>query len=100
MKDLTRRNFLTRSSIGLAFAGAIALIPGMAAALKLPATAPKLPATAPKLPVAAPKAAAAGPLVAHVRDVATGEIAFLVGSERFIIRDRELAVRLHSAARR
>jgi hypothetical protein len=84
---------LTRSSISLAFAGAIALIPGMAAALKLPATAPKLPA-------AAPKAVAAGPLVAHVRDVATGEIAFLVGSERFIIRDRELAVRLHSAARR
>jgi hypothetical protein len=33
-----------------------------------------------------------------VRDLASGEIAFLVGSERFIIRDRELALRLHSAA--
>jgi hypothetical protein len=37
--------------------------------------------------------------VAHVRNLATGEIAFLVGSDRFVIRDPELAVRLHTAAR-
>ena len=91
MKDLTRRNFLTRSSIGLALGGAIALVPAMAAALKLPMSTSK---------VGARSAIAGGPLVAHVRDLATGEIAFLVGSERFIIRDRDLAVRLHSAAQR
>ena len=87
MKDLTRRRFLTHSSIGVAIAGAIALVPGAAAALKLPAATKG-------------KALAGGPLVAHVRDFATGEIAFLVGSERLIIRDRELAVRLHAAAQR
>jgi Mg/Co/Ni transporter MgtE len=91
MKDLTRRRFLTHTSIGVVFAGALALVPGAAAALKLPVAAPK----------AGGRAAIAGdPLVAHVRDFATGEIAFLVGSQRFIVRDRELAARLHSAAQR
>jgi hypothetical protein len=89
MKDLTRRRFLTHSSIGVAFAGALALVPGVSAALKLPTATPK---------VGLGQAKADGPVIAHVRDVATGEIAFLVGTERFIIRDRELAVRMHSAA--
>ena len=89
MKDLTRRRFLTRSSVGVAFAGAIAVVPGITAAMKMPGTSPKF---------AAGTAIGSGPLVAHVRDFATGEIAFLVGSERLIIRDPDLAVRLHSAA--
>jgi len=89
MKDLTRRRFLTHTTIGVAFAGALALVPGVAAALRLPATTSK---------VGLGKKAG-GPVIAHVRDLATGEIAFLVGTERFIIRDRELAVRMHSAAR-
>ena len=88
MKDLTRRKFLTRSSIGVVFAGALGLVPGIAAAMKWQLAAPK----------GAKTAIASAPFIAHVRDLATGEIAFLVGSERFIIRDRALAVRLHSAA--
>jgi hypothetical protein len=89
MKDVTRRRFLTRSSAGVAFAGAIAVVPGMAAAMKLSGATPKLPEGTP---------IAAGPLVVHVRDLASGEIAFLVGSQRLIIRDPDLAVRLHAAA--
>jgi hypothetical protein len=91
MKGLTRRTFLTRSSLGVAFAGALAVVPFMAAAVKQQTTTARgMARTA--MPVS-------GPLVAHVRDLASGEIAFLVGSERFVIRDRELAARLHSAAR-
>ena len=89
MKDLTRRRFLTRSSIGVVFTGALALVPGIATAMKLQLAASKAGAHA---------TVASGPFIAHVRDLASGEIAFLVGSERFIIRDRALAVRLHSAA--
>jgi hypothetical protein len=88
MKDLTRRRFLTHSTVGVALAGALALVPGVAAALRLPNPTSK---------VGLGKKAG-GPVIAHVRDLATGEIVFLVGTERFIIRDRELAVRLHSAA--
>jgi hypothetical protein len=89
MKDLTRRRFLTRSTAGVALAGAIAVVPGITAVMKLPGTSPK---------VAAGTANGAGPLVAHVRDLASGEIAFLVGSQRLIVRDPDLAVRLHAAA--
>jgi hypothetical protein len=89
MKDLTRRRFLTHSTIGVAFAGALALVPGVAAALRLPNATSK---------VGLGKRAN-GPVVAHVRDLVTGEIAFLVGTERFIVRDRELAMRMHLAAR-
>jgi hypothetical protein len=89
MKDLSRRRFLSHGSLGLAAASLLALVPGMSAAMKLKVGAPK---------AGARTAIAGGPLVAHVRDLATGEIAFLVGSERFIVYDRELAVRLHSAA--
>jgi hypothetical protein len=46
----------------------------------------------------APAGIAAGPLVAHVRDLASGEIAFLVGSRRLVVRDPDLAVRIHTAA--
>jgi hypothetical protein len=90
MKGLTRRTFLTRSSLGVAFAGALAVVPFMAAAVRQQSTT---------LKAGARGAIPGGPLVAHVRDLASGEIAFLVGSERFVIRDRELAARLHSAAR-
>jgi hypothetical protein len=89
MKELTRRRFLTRSSVGFAFAGALAVVPFMATAMKQPGALPSLGAGA---------VTAGGPLVAHVRDFATGEIAFLVGSQRFIVRDPDLAVRLHAAA--
>jgi hypothetical protein len=90
MKDLTRRRFLANGSLGVALAGIAAFVPLLSGALKLPIVAPK---------GVRPGNVARGPLVAHVRDLATGEIAFLVGSERFVIRDPELAVRLHTAAR-
>jgi hypothetical protein len=89
MKRLTRRGFLAKGSIGLAFMGALASLPGLSTALKASASAPK----------GARSGATAGPLVAHVRDLNSGEIAFLVGSQRFVVRDPELASRLHSAAR-
>ena len=90
MKGLTRRRFLTHGSIGVALGGALALVPFMATAMKQQFTTPKFSVRS---------ANPGGALVAHVRDLASGEIAFLVGSERFIVRDRELAVRLHAAAR-
>jgi hypothetical protein len=89
MKRLTRRGFLTKGSAGLAFMGAVASIPGLSSALKLPQAVPK----------GIRGGATSGPLVAHVRDAGTGEIAFLVGSERVVVRDPELASRLRSAAR-
>lgn len=90
MNDLSRRRFLSHGSVGLAFAGALAVVPGLSAALKLRAPA-VLVGSQPAL---------AGPLVAHVRDLASGEILLLVGTEQVIQHDRDLAARLYAATRR
>jgi hypothetical protein len=89
MNDLSRRRFL-HSSFGVAVVGAIAVVPGLGSVLKQ------------SVPAAAdlPKAALAGPLVAHVRDLATGEISLFVGTEHVIYRDRQLAARLYAAVQR
>ena len=86
--NASRRAFLTRGSLGVALAGAAAMMPGLSAVLKLPApslTAPALPATA-------------EPLVAHVRDLASGEVSLMVGTDHVVLRDANLAARLYGAA--
>lgn len=87
MNDLSRRRFLS-SSVGVAMVGAIATVPGLASVLKLQA------------PAGSAGAKLAGPLVAHVRDLNSGEISLLVGTNHVIHRDRELAARLYAAAQR
>jgi hypothetical protein len=88
MSDLTRRGFLTRGSIGVAVAGALAVVPGLASLRPLTG-----------VPISGSRSWNDEPLVAHVRDLASGEIALLVGTNQIIIRDRHLALRLHAAAR-
>lgn len=88
MNDLSRRRFLG-NSFGVAVVGAIAVVPGLASVLKV------------SVPVAAGQlqSGLAGPLVAHVRDLKSGEISLFVGTNHLILRDRELAARLYAAAR-
>jgi hypothetical protein len=91
MAELTRRSFLTRTSIGVAggvLAGTLvaeAARPGPdhLGGLQLPSNV-----------------AATEPLIAHVRDLHTGEIALMVGTREVIYKDRELAARLAVAARK
>src|SRR5437899_4947602 len=85
---VSRRAFLSRGSLGVALAGAAAVVPGLSAVLKLPA--PSIGARA--LP------ATAEPLVAHVRDLASGEVSLMVGTDHVVLRDANLAARLYSAA--
>ncbi len=90
MNELTRRRFLTHTSIGAALAGAVAIVPGLTTAFKLTGPTATLH----------PEAGLSEPLVAHVRDLASGEIALLVGTTEVVYRDRDLARRLYAAARR
>jgi len=86
--NTSRRAFLSRGSLGLALAGAAALVPGLSTVLKLPApsfAAPALPSTA-------------EPLVAHVRDLASGEVSLMLGTDHVVLRDANLAARLYRAA--
>ena len=89
MQDLSRRRFLTHSSLGVAMAGALALVPGLSTVLKTSSVAK----------VGLPAAGVAEPLIAHVRDLTSGEISLMAGANHVIYRDRELAARLYAAAR-
>jgi hypothetical protein len=87
MTQVSRRRFLVHGSIGAALAGALAVVPGLGAALKLPAAAR-----------GGAGKSSAGPLIAHVRDLSTGEISLMVGEKHVIQRDVELAAQLYDAA--
>jgi hypothetical protein len=84
---LSRRSFLSRGSFGVGIAGAAALVPGLSAVLKLPT--PPIPAAA---------AASTAPLIAHVRDIASGEVSIMVGTDHVVLHDTSLAARLYGAA--
>jgi len=83
MAEVTRRGFIKKTSVG-----AVAL--GTMTAAHAAAGHPATDLTAAEL---------REPLVAHVRNVASGEIAVMVGEREVIIQDRELAARLARAAR-
>ena len=85
---VSRRAFLSRGSLGVALAGAAAVVPGLSAVLKMPAPSFAVPAVP----------TTTEPLVAHVRDFASGEISLMVGTEHVVLRDANLAARLYGAA--
>jgi len=89
MAKLTRRGFIKQTSAGAATIGALAAAPGLALAHTSPRTRVTDLSTA----------ELHEPLVAHVRNVALGEIALLVGTREVIVRDPELVMRLVKAAR-
>jgi hypothetical protein len=88
MTNLNRRSFLKQTSVGAATLGLLSSLPALAAISDSPqATKPEVPA-----------AAFSGPMIAHVSDVATGEVALLVGAREIIFHDPQLVARLMKAA--
>jgi hypothetical protein len=87
--ELTRRRFFQQTSIGVGMA--------MAGAAVWPN--PTLPHEPPNAPAGAlPSSSLSAPIVVHVRDVATAEIAVLVGTQEIVYRDAELVARLLQTA--
>lgn len=84
MARLTRRGFIKRTSLGAAAVGAFAAAPGLGAIT----TGTEVAATD------LTAADLAGPLVAHVRDIAGGELSVLMGTREVVIRDPALIARL------
>ncbi|GEM_PF-2816757 len=80
---LTRRGFLTRTTVGAAAVGVLSAAPGLGA------TAQTAESDAPEL-----SPATAEPLVAQVRDLATGEISVMSGLKEAVVRDPQLVLRL------
>lgn len=97
MPGLSRRSFLTRSSLVLA-AGSVAAVPGLGSILEAaPGEAPEIEGAASEGEAAAGELS--GPFVAHITDLRSGEISFYEGERQLILKDPGLAARLYRASR-
>lgn len=87
MEKLTRRLFFKEASLGVATTGILAVTPALTTdSAEIPeATTPLAELSASGLPAN---------LIAHVRDIATGEISLMVGTQEIVYRDPELVARL------
>lgn len=86
MAKVSRRGFIMKTSMGVATMGLFAAAPTLA-------TEPEATdAAVTELSTSA--AAISEPLIAHVSNLATGEISLLVGTQEIIYRDPELVLRL------
>ena len=97
MSGLTRRKFLEKASLGAAAAGGIAggLATGLVALPRLAGLAGRTHET----PVTTLGDTQSDAVVAHVRDLATGEVSVMVGTNEVVYRDPELVARLLGATR-
>jgi hypothetical protein len=89
MAKLPRRGFLKRSTASVATLGVLASVP---AALTALSEAPQITETAQS--DLSSLALADGPLVAHISNLATGEISLLSGTQEIVFRDPDLVMRL------
>jgi hypothetical protein len=99
---VSRRTFLGRGSVTVAAAGLLSSIPGLSSLLGTAgADGPALDGAAADGAAAADASAGSltEPLVAHVRDVSSGEISLFTGTREVLIRDPQLANRLLRATR-
>jgi hypothetical protein len=95
MNSFERRVFLTRGSVAVAAAGIATAVPGLASGLiSIEQEAPEAEAV-----IEGEGAAMTEPLVAHVRDLATGEIGLFSGTQEIVFHDPGLAARLFNATR-
>jgi hypothetical protein len=109
MNEVSRRSFLKGGSAAVVAAGAISSIPGLPAIVGALET--QAPADAGAADAGAADAAAAGaaasdteapaalsePLVAHVRDVTTGEIGLFSGTREITVLNPQLARLIRAA---
>ena len=92
MAKLTRRGFIGQTTASVATIGILATVPTLAATPEMTdmvssdTAAAELSATS-----------FAEPLVAHVSDLASGEVTIMVGAREVILRDTDLVMRLLKA---
>ncbi len=100
MENLSRRNFLKRGSVAVAGAGLMASVP---MSTLLPELMGSGEAVAPASEAAAVDASQAGSLgdtlVAHVRNLGTGEISVMQGQREVILHDPQIASKLAGTMR-
>jgi hypothetical protein len=95
MENVSRRGLLRNGSLAVVGVGLVGAVPEFSAGL-----APKAPdaSAADHSPATASESAALdGPLVAHVKNLSTGEIGVYMGTSEVTFRDPHLAAKLYRA---
>jgi hypothetical protein len=94
MSALSRRLFITRSSLTVAAAGLVSALPALPAAVSgAEAEAPEIDSTV------GDTDALAAPLIAHVKDLQTGEMSLYSGEREIVLHNPALAARLFNATK-
>ena len=91
MEPTNRRDFLKQASVAAAIAGAAAAVP-----LSITETAAAEENKTPRIPAGA---RVDGHVVAHLRDVHTGEVAIYTGDREITVNDKRLAALIYKASR-
>jgi hypothetical protein len=100
MNPLSRRSFLSRGSAAVVAVGAMSTIPGLPALIGVAETqAPADAGTAEAAVADSESGSLSEPLVAHIRDLSTGEIGLFSGTREVNLFDPQLAARLARAIR-
>jgi hypothetical protein len=95
MGKVSRRRLLTQTSVGLGVTlAAVAALPATTVAPSAAPTGQNALQVEPTVAASLAGMTLLEPMVVHVRDVATAEIAVLVGDREFIYRDPALMTRL------
>jgi hypothetical protein len=95
MENVSRRGLLRNGSLALVGAGLVGAVPAFSA--DDASAADRSPATAPEGAALPAGASLDGPLVAHVKDLSTGEIGVYMGTSEVTFRDPHLAAKLYRA---
>lgn len=106
MVDVSRRGFLGQAAVatGVGVAGGLGLhrllvAPNGPTAGRQPSAADNIRTTSANTPVIAMDGVTlAGPMVVHVRDVVSGELSMMIGTQELIYRDPDLVSRLVKTA--
>jgi hypothetical protein len=94
MEDVSRRGLLRNGSLAVVGVGLVGAVPA-GLALKAP-EASAADRSSESESAALPKDASLdGPLVAHVKDLSTGEIGVYMGTSEVTFRDKRLAAKLY-----
>ena len=100
MSELSRRVFLKGGTAAVVAAGALTAVPGLPALVGAVET--QAPADAGEAQAAVSEADSSltmsEPVVAHVRDLSSGEIGIFNGTREVVFKDPQLAARLFRAA--
>ena len=96
MENVSRRGLLRNGSLAVVGVGLVAAVPaGLAPKAPGASAAERSPATAPHSAALPAGASLDGPLVAHVKDLSTGEIGVYMGTSEVTFRDPHLAAKLY-----